>query len=178
MHFRPACASPAAITCLARELARPSAGPLLTYFARLGFGGMPPGVHNSLSSGFNVLYLFGVNRAPIKGRKWLWMCLWGPGSRWEPPIVLRSHRGRGWGGPPFSGATVTDVIGSPWHLSKLCTIKFQCGGSRDRPVASGLGSVLPLVLSRHFAWNRSTSLSLSFLFCTMCVRRAPASQGC
>ena len=39
MHFRPACASPAAVTCPARELAQPLAGPPLTYCARLGLWG-------------------------------------------------------------------------------------------------------------------------------------------
>lgn len=86
MHFRPACASPAAIACPARELAWPSAGLPLTYFAGLGLWGAPPGVHDSLSPGFNVLYLFGADRAPIKGWKWLWLCLWGPESKWEPPV--------------------------------------------------------------------------------------------
>lgn len=62
MHFRPACASPAAIACLARELAWPLAGPPLTYFAQLGLWG----VHDALSSGFNVLYLFGAD-IPNKG---------------------------------------------------------------------------------------------------------------
>ena len=100
MHFRPACVSPAATACPARALARPSAGPPLTYCARLGLCGAPPGVHDSLSSGFNVLYLFGADRAPIKGWKWLWLCLRGPGSGWEAPVALRSRCGRR-GVPPI-----------------------------------------------------------------------------
>lgn len=44
------------------RLAWPLAGPPLTYFAQLGLWGVPLGVHRSLSSGFNVLYLFGADK--------------------------------------------------------------------------------------------------------------------
>lgn len=37
-------------------------------------------MYGFFSFGFNVLYLFGVDRVLIKGWKWLWLCLRGFGS--------------------------------------------------------------------------------------------------
>lgn len=110
--------SPAAIACPARAPARPSAGPPLTYCARLGLWGAPPGVHDSLSSGFNVLYLFGADSAPIKGWKWLWLCLRGPGSGWGPSVALRSRGGRRGVTIPFLGPQSLTRPGIPEHLSQ------------------------------------------------------------
>lgn len=52
--------------------------PQLTYFAQLGLWGAPFGVHETLISGFNVLYLFGDDSLN-KGLEMAMACLW---SRW------------------------------------------------------------------------------------------------
>lgn len=45
-------------------------GPPTNLFCLAGVvGKVRPGVHDSFSSGFNVLYLLGADRAPIKGWK-------------------------------------------------------------------------------------------------------------
>lgn len=110
MHFRSACASPAAVACPARELAWPLAGHTFpaNLFCPAGVMGGASGVHDSLSSGFNVLYLFGADKAPIKGWNRLWLCLQGPGSRWEDPAAAGSG-----GSCSFSGAMSLIPSGFP-----------------------------------------------------------------
>lgn len=131
MHFRPVCASPAAIACPARELAWPSAGLLLTYFAQLGLWGISPRVHNPFSSGFNVLYLFGADRASIKVWKWLWLCLWGPGSGWSLPLHSDSAAVVEGVLCPFSGAMVTDMTwNSPASYTSFASSESSAGAPK------------------------------------------------
>lgn len=67
MHFRPACASPAAVACPARELAWPSAGPPLTYFAQLGWWGVPLGCTIPSALGLMYYIYLGPIESPNKG---------------------------------------------------------------------------------------------------------------